>query len=65
MNEERRMLLELKQLIEVELRKLEELIVFYPAKADDQLFEDYLSKAKNFRDVLKRIEERLSQVSND
>ena len=59
---ERAMLLDLKRAMEDQLEELEYQIIFSDPHDDDEEFQFLLKKAANYRDTLKKIDQRLNEI---
>lgn len=53
----------IRQIIEPELARLEELILFHKPQDNDQDFDDYTNKAIYYRDILNRINLDLAKLN--
>lgn len=62
MDEEKNMLMDLKSRLEVALQDLEDQIILSDPRHDDEAFRFLITKAANFRDTLKKINNRLNEL---
>jgi len=62
---ERTMLLDLKRVMEFDLRQFEEQILLSDPYDDDDEFAFLLKKAANYRDTLTKIEQQLNEIEQD
>lgn len=56
------MLMDLKSRLEVALQDLEDQIILSDPRHDDEAFRFLITKAANFRDTLKKINNRLNEL---
>ena len=59
---ERTMLLDLRRVMELDLKQFEEQILLSDPYDDDDEFAFLLKKAANYRDTLRKVEQRLNEI---